>query len=510
MKWHLMLVVLALLLASCATPTSTDNPMLTEGSVALPEQSTAKADNYISTNAREYLLRATVNIEVEEEDTDALSEEERNSAFLALVGKHTSRITSALRNHVNKVLASANNGETGEDASYFTFVKRQNAQSEPEYTVFGDELEFLFEMELVGSFYLMSILAPDDSGRRTFDVVVPSDYSYSEQLELTVEIEGTESSDAFPKYAEIFEDGVYDIAIHFGGDYNEERFDLDTARWVIETLVEDGWENPEVQTFEDLKIDSPPFTMSVAVEGQQIEVQVYVYHSDMVTEEDENRLGEAMETSLGTRDIVFYSGHAGSGAGFILDYQPRFEIKPSTFSELNMADKYQIYILDGCRTYRTYVDDIMDNPHKTFENLDIVTTVNTTPFSAGYQVIWEFLYWMTLTDRDGGHFPLSWKSVLRGVNKPYPSVHYGVHGIDDNPQVNPITGLELACYPCTTSGDCGGGGNFCLSYSQGPACGVACTTDTACGDGYRCARITKDPDLFYIPKQCVRRDYLCE
>ena len=26
--------------------------------------------------------------------------------------------------------------------------------------------------------------------------------------------------------------------------------------------------------------------------------------------------------------------------------------------------------------------------------------------------------------------------------------------------------------------------------------------------GYRCTRITEDPDLFYIPKQCVRRNYL--
>ena len=39
--------------------------------------------------------------------------------------------------------------------------------------------------------------------------------------------------------------------------------------------------------------------------------------------------------------------------------------------------------------------------------------------------------------------------------------------------------------------------------------GFLSATDTACPDGYRCARLTDDPDLFYLPKQCVARDYEC-
>jgi hypothetical protein len=33
--------------------------------------------------------------------------------------------------------------------------------------------------------------------------------------------------------------------------------------------------------------------------------------------------------------------------------------------------------------------------------------------------------------------------------------------------------------------------------------------DSACGDGFRCARLFEDPDLFYLPKQCLRRDHVC-
>ena len=162
-------------------------------------------------------------------------------------------------------------------------------------------------------------------------------------------------------------------------------------------------------------------------------------------------------------------------------------------------------------TYRTYVDDLLANPNKSFDNLDIVTTVNTTPFSAGYHVLWEFLYWLTLTDNDGNHFPLSWKTILGGVNThSFKSVHYGVHGIDNNPKVNPYGGTEKLCTPCQRDTDCGVGGNLCLNFGARTACGLACTTDTACPTGYRCARLTDSPDLFYIPKQCVPRDFLCD
>jgi len=237
-----------------------------------------------------------------------------------------------------------------------------------------------------------------------------------------------------------------------------------------------------------------------------------VVHSDMVDPAEEEKLSDAMKASMAKADVIFYSGHAGEGAGFILDYQPRHEIKAAEFATLELPSKYQIFVLDGCRTYRSYVDDLMKNPAKTWDNTNIVTTVNTTPFGAGYQVIWEFLHWFTITNNNGDHFPLSWNAILRGVNrdtKLLGDIHYGVHGVDNNPKLNPHAADGIACKPCQSDSECGAGGNLCLGYGAGAACGVACTTDTACPDGFRCARLNDDPDKFYIPKQCVKRDYLC-
>ena len=158
------------------------------------------------------------------------------------------------------------------------------------------------------------------------------------------------------------------------------------------------------------------------------------------------------------------------------------------------------------------MDDILENPAKTYDNVDIVTTVNTTPFSVGYQTIHEFIHWLTLTDQMGRHFPVSWLSLLRGLNtESYDSVHYGVHGIDTNPRVNPHSGADALCSPCVQDADCGAGGNFCLSFGNGTSgCGVACTSDDACGPGFRCARVFDAEEYFYIPRQCVPTNYSCQ
>lgn len=505
--------ILILLLSSAALACAGGPEVLGGGEglvTPLPEQ--GKADNYISTNAREFALSGTAHAVLPGGYAE-LDQTSQEASLTQAVESRMSRVSSALKSHITEVLKQANGGSAGEKDPWFIYMKRsahKDASGNLQVTADGARVRFDFEMELVGSVYLMSKLAPGEAAHRTFEVVV-SEWSGDNTETVTVEIEGSESRDAFPRYDELFADGVFDIAIHFGGDYNAGRHDLETAKWVVETLVKDGWENPSVKTFEDLKIDSPPFTRTARVEGGDVEVQVYIYHSDMVTAENEAQLTEAMKTSLAARDAIFYSGHAGEGAGFILDYQPKHEIKAADFATLPLADKYQIYVFDGCRTYRSYVDDILKNPAKTWDNLDVITTVNTTPFSAGYYVIWEFLNWFTITTDEGAHFPLTWKTILRGVNKPsFKDVHYGVHGIDNDPKLNPHASEGIACQPCADDGACGAGGNLCLGYPGGSACGVACATDTACPDGYRCARLFDDPDLFYLPKQCVKRDYNCD
>lgn len=468
-----------------------------------------KEDNYVSTNAREFVLSGQAHFALPE-GFEALDAEAQAARLDSLAQARMSAVTRGVRGYVDEVIREANGGITGEDAKYFTYLRRDASELESVEVTQDGQGRLRFSIELVGSVYLMSKVAPEQGAARRFTVSV-TDWGSSQAEAVEVTIEGSPSQDAFPRYDELFADGIYDIGLHFGGDYNEGRFDIETARWTVDYLLSQGWDNKEVASFDDLGIDSPPFTRAFVVEGRPVEARIHIYHSDMVQPDQEERLSQVMRLSLAERDVVIYSGHAGENAGFILDYQPRHEIRASDFKELPLADKYQIYVFDGCRTYRTYVDDLLENEHKSFDNVDIVTTVNTTPFSAGYQLIHQFLYWLTLSDEQGRHFPVSWKAMLRGLNtEQFSSVHYGVHGVDNDPKLNPHASEGIACKPCQRDADCGAGGNFCLGYGDGAACGVACTQDSACGEGMRCARLWEDPELFYLPKQCVPRDLSCQ
>lgn len=491
-------------LIACGGEDTNPTPQVAQAPHALPNFEDSKADNYVSTNAREYDLRGQAHVDLPE-DFASLDAEAKLATLDRLVQSRLSTVARAVRSHVDGVIREVNDDGNANDVEYFTYYKRNANTAEPAVILEGEtQARFDFSIELVGSYYLMSKIAPEARSRRTFEIEIAGEEGLVE-----IEVEGSASRDAFPQYDKLFEDGVYDIAIHFGGDYNEGRFDIETAKWTVQTLIDGGWANDEVTDFDTLKIDSPPFTRQMIIEGKVVEARIKIVHSDMVDPSEESKLSESVKESMKTVDVFMYSGHAGPGAGFILDYQPRHEIKASEFATLELPEKYQIYVFDGCQTYRTYVDDLLENPNKTFANLDIVTTVNTTPFSVGYQTIWEFVYWLTLTDAAGNHYPISWKDVLRGLNtKNFDDVHYGVHGVDENPKLNPHA-PDVACQPCTQDTDCGAGGNFCLGYAGGAACGVACTTDTACGEGYRCGRITSNPELWYLPKQCIRRDYVC-
>ncbi len=509
--WLVPFLSAALLLSAigCSGPVEVPGP--DHGPHPVPMGADGKLDNYVSVTAREFILSGDAHVTLPSGYHDLEDEEARADALDRAVQTRLSVVSSSIRRHIDAALREANDGTLTEKDRYFTYFRRDHSQHEEVEVVDDERARFSFEMELVGNLHLMSVVAPaTGSTHRTFEVEVSS-WNDPEPELVTVTIRGSDSRDAFPRYDALFEDGVLSIAIHFGGDYNSERFDIDTAEWTVEHLLSSGFEHAEVEEFEDLHIASGPFTREIMVEKRPLEVQVFIYHAEMAAPPDHHQLADAMRASFATADVVIYSGHSGSGSGFVLDYNPRFDIPASAFEDLPLAEKYQIYVFDGCRTYRTYVDDLMKNERKTFENVDIVTTVNATPFGVGYQVLHQFIFWLTLTDRDGNHFPLSWLTILRGISQleMAEGVHYGVHGVDDGPGLNPHASEGIACQPCWVDGDCGAGGNLCLGYGGGPACGVACASDTACPEGYRCARLYDLDEYWFIPKQCVRRDLIC-
>lgn len=492
------------LLVGCGSGTTDTS---SEGVIDLPFD--GKSDNYIATNASEYILSGTGTAQLPENFSE-MTVDEQQSLLDETVSSRTSELTRTAQRKVEDLIREANaelpqpEDENEEALKYFIYVKQAyRGGSAADVDVASGIATFRFELELVGSLELIGIVDGGD-GSESFEIDDNGEI-------LEVAIESSPSTDAFPRYDALFADGVYDVAIHFGGDYNEERYDLETAKWTVEYLLESGWQHDSVTTFADLRHDSGPFTQNLIVENREIEAQVYVYHAQMDDDAgaEQSLLLDLVKESVAKRDIIIYSGHAGANSGFLLDYHPRYEWDDADFDEVEMRDEYQIFVFDGCNSYRTYVDALLENPAKTYDNTDAVTTVNTTPFSAGYEIVNRFVHWLTFADQDGGHIPVSWNTLLQGVNDDHPDVHYGVHGIDSDPTLNPHGGSNLVCSSCNSNADCGGGGNYCVNYEDGAACTVACTTDAACGDGYSCSPIFDDPDLFYIPKQCIRDTLSC-
>lgn len=59
------------------------------------------------------------------------------------------------------------------------------------------------------------------------------------------------------------------------------------------------------------------------------------------------------------------------------------------------------------------------------------------------------------------------------------------------------------CHPCVGDEDCGGNGNYCLDFGYPPSnfCGVTCTFESDCPDGYTCAEVSL-PDSA-VTFQCI-------
>ena len=160
------------------------------------EEKVKSAGEYVSTNAREYTLSATTRAPFPNE-YEALSAEAQTLALQNAMDRKMTTAIRALKRHVKEVLAPLNGTETGEKAAYFTYFRRNDGRS-ADYVAPASETHFIFdfEVEFVGSYYLMSKLSPDTSGRvRTFSVDLDTGDT-TETLEFV--IEGQQNTMLFP------------------------------------------------------------------------------------------------------------------------------------------------------------------------------------------------------------------------------------------------------------------------------------------------------------------------
>lgn len=315
------------------------------------------------------------------------------------------------------------------------------------------------------------------------------------------------SRNAYPKYMELFEDGL-DIAVHAGGDHHEPPKDIAHARSVYDDLVASGFRSP-VASFEELEIDSGPLTKTIRVKGRDVPVRVSIFHVDMTPPDARQPLLDAYRRSMKEADVVIYDGHAGKRldySGVVLAYKPsRVSVPATDFKNIETPRKQQVYVFNGCETYTGYADMLYLNPNRTPENTDVITTANYSAIQSKANQVNAFIH-AFIDEKSGAWIPRSWDSVLSKMDAVGERswVHvYGVHGLDDNPKVSPLADVSKVGQRCSTDADCGAADSRCLSVSSSRrVCGVACADSAGCPRGTRCAlpRGATGPDAM----QCVR------
>ncbi|MCB9548240.1 MAG: hypothetical protein H6706_20675 [Myxococcales bacterium] len=519
------MLLLALGFLGCSETATGPAEPATEGATAVAVAE-GKADDYFSTNGKEYDLRGTDRFEL------ARLSDESDEDFLVRAAAFAELRFTALTYFINAYVTgkSTHDGNYGY-GGFRTTIRQRSIRAED--VVMTDEGKFsaLFETEFAGPTDLASQLGAEkvDEGLWRFDVIVPQlteaevrdgsfarkyrDFKGNELPEeqrtlLSIDFEvGQNSIDAYPRYFEMMDDGVLDIAIQVGGDYNEKRWDRIVAQELYTKLTGTMKFKSPVAKYEDLTLDSGPFTRELETLYGPIEVKVYLVHPDMAVDNPQ-RLVEAFKAHAATRDIVIYDGHAGfdaSYSGVVVTYQPRTAIPADAFKSLDLPEKPQLFFFNGCKTYSVYPDALLANPKKTPENLDIISTVNFSWLAQMTTITSDFIGSVIAEGRfDGLHEPATFARILSTLNKGRSwDVIYGVHGADDNPHKSPWADEVELCQACRSHADCPGADALCVSG----ACGYGCTADDGCPSDYSCRAVAVQGVI--TGSQCLPRSRSC-
>lgn len=472
-----------------------------------------KTDNYYSGVASEYELVGSIDVKMSEQDfanpqhRDLLIGERLTAAGLYL----TTYLTDKFRG-----IDSNNDGEISDDEVFFqndeyggfqAMVRNYSLETDDIENIAPDTYRVLFTVDVAGPRGMLGQIpgeaVPGTEGLR-FSIQMPDGMTVSPgnvpgapirnfdpadfqgDLE-TLEFVATaheEVSNSWPAYDAFMEDGVYDITMFFGHDYNAQRADLKGATEAFNFLQAEGFEMP-APSLGELRHDSGPATNTIYADGKAVDVEVRIYHSDMFQTERSLQHDLALE-EIANRDVFFYNGHAGPYYGFYLDEAGAAKIDYKEFADYPFqADKQQLVIAQGCQTYSQYADMLYANPVKDESNLDVITTVN---YSYGYGTL-SILENLLQTGYSGNHVPVDFYRIIADLNASwinrYRDVFYGIMGIDGNETLHPYANSELIGEDCTSINDCGDPkGNFCLDPGTGSTqCGAMSLGAGGCPTG---------------------------
>jgi hypothetical protein len=444
--------------------------------------------DYRATNGKEFDVAGRAEVKLEGADA-ALEGEARSAKLEELARLRIDAITRALDAELWKLWPE----DRRQNEKNIVAMIRMASPKRGDFMVEGNAAAFSYWAQVAGPNDLLSTLPlVADGDKRLTKLTVDG-------AEVVLEwSEAAETADAYPRYAEMFEDGVLDIAIHVGGDHYSPRNDLNESQAIYDELLALGMRSP-VSSFADLRLDSAPFEGSLAVAGKQVVVRATLVHADMAPDDKLDDLVTKFKARAKEADVVVYRGHAGTQldySGVVVHYEPRVAIPASDFDWLDLPRKYQLFVFDGCETYTGYADKLLENTAKDETNADIITSVNYGSGLVRAESVRALLH--ALLDKTGTTttnarwVPRSWDAVLKRVNDqqrgPWTSI-YGVHGLADNPRLSMLADASKIGTSCRLNADCGGTDSLCVATQSGRVCGAACTDDSACPTATKCTAV---------------------
>lgn len=504
-----------------------------------------KQDDFLSLSAKEFVFSGRATVTLDEEYVDA--DEATRMARLRELATYQQ---IAIAWFVNQYLIDKDADDSNAEYGGFGAMSRANTYEELDLQRVDERTyTFYFEQLVAGATDLTSKLplTTNEDGERELVLTIgkptneelarletnaewyrqspwnhwnPDAVEESRKQELTVTVRPeVESSDAWFDYERLLADDVLDIDVHFGWDYHN-AYHVRHARALFGWLVERGF-TPPVPDFDRLSRESGPFTSTLEAGGREVRVELRIFYgkSDSETDPDTDAGGRVLEEdmrgSLATRDVIVYSGHSGPFYGFALANWKRTsegDLDDSEMRSVDMpANRYQLVVAEGCDTYQIG-EAFRQNPAKPDGRfVDIVTT--TAPSNASSPAtVQDILASLLRADHAGAHDPQPIRALLRDLdaNSSWFHTMYGVHGIDDNPQLHPYAQVGNACQTCLADADCGGPGNRCIAVGDsGRRCAPSCTTDAGCGGGFVCRSVASESTRTVYDSVCVPADLSC-
>ena len=527
--------VAAILLGAClTTPTEGDDP---DDGIAVDE---GKEDNFLSADAIEYVLEGKSQVVLDANMAGATSDA-RMAAAKKLIGYKQIAIAWFVTEYFVDKEDSDKNFHFGgfggmakggmwedlgvtEEADHLTYdftfkqiaAGPKNMMSKLKVKTVGGKQVFDLDVGLPTNDEMTHLVTDEEWYRQApWDAWDPSKVDASKKTTMTFSIapETHASTDAFFDINKLISDKVLDIDVHFGWDYHD-NFHLKHSKDLFGWLVDQGF-TPPVSSWEKLTHTSGPFTRTMDANGKQIRIDVRIFfgkpgaENDTETDAGGKVLENDLRTSMKTRDVVIFDGHAGPFYGFSManwNKTNEGDFDDADMRVADISDKYQVVLAEGCETYQVG-EALQANPHKNGKNVDVITTMSFS--NAATAIVTEDFITQLIGHDSSNHLrPTNILGLLTKLDRAASDATfhtmYGIHGIDEDPHLHPFANTAMFGKKCSANADCGAPGNMCVTMGGSKKCTAACAGDGGCPSSYTCKAVASVSSSTIFGRACAK------